>query len=65
MSSLQIGQASRGPPPAAAALFSSPWSNDTLELKSWASDDGWDVDAVELTDIVLAEGDSKLDVLWG
>lgn len=65
ISSLQMGQASLGPAPVAAALPSSLWSKETLELRSWASEDGCDVDAVELTDMVLAEGESKLEVLRG
>ena len=65
ISSLQIGQASRGPAAREESLFSSFCSKDTRELRSWGSVDGCDVDADEVTEIELAEGESRLELRWG
>ena len=62
MASLHIGQASRGPTSTVVPLFSSFCSKDTLELKSWASVDGC-VEVEEVTEIELADGESKLELL--
>ena len=47
---------------AAAALSPSLWSREILELRSWASVEGWEE---ELTDTELAVGDSRLEFLGG
>ena len=48
----------------AAAVLLSPslCSSETLELRSWASVEGWEE---ELTDKELAVGDSRLEFLGG
>lgn len=47
---------------AAAAISPSLWSSDILELRSWASVEGWEE---ELTDTELAVGESRLGFLGG
>ena len=49
----------------AAALSASLCSSEILELISWASVESCDVEAEELTERVLSEGDSKLEFLTG
>ena len=64
ISSLHIGQASlvEAARAAAAALSPSLWSREILELRSWASVEGWEE---ELTDTELAVGESRLEFLGG
>lgn len=64
ISSLHIGQTSRveAARAAAAALSPSLWSREILELRSWASVEGWEE---ELTDTELAVGESRLEFLVG
>lgn len=64
ISSLQIGHASLvdAARAAAAALSPSLWSREILELRSWASVEGWEE---ELTDTELAVGESRLEFLGG
>lgn len=64
ISSLHIGQASLADAASAAAAALSPslWSRDILELRSWASVEGWEE---ELTDTELAVGESRLEFLGG
>ena len=47
---------------AAAVLSPSLWSREILELRSWASVEGWEE---ELTDTELAVGESRLEFLGG
>ena len=47
---------------AAAELSPSLWSREILELRSWASVEGWEE---ELTDTELADGESRLEFLGG
>ena len=49
----------------AAALSTSLCSREILELISWASVEGCDVEAEELTESVLSDGESKLEFLAG
>ena len=49
----------------AAALSASLCSIEILELISWASVEGCDVEAEELTESVLSDGESKLEFLAG
>lgn len=60
ISSLQIGQDNLDEAAGNAATFSSFCPNETLELRSGASTDNWDVEADESTEIELADGDNKL-----
>lgn len=64
ISSLQIGQA-RGEPllPAAAALDIDefPFSNITLDARSWVSNETCEVDPWEFKEILLAVGERTLD----
>ena len=46
-----------------AALSASLCSSEILELISWASVEGCDVEAEELTERVLSDGESKLEFL--
>ena len=64
ISSLHIGQASLVEAASAAAGLLSPslCSSETLELRSWASVEGWEE---ELTDTELAAGESRLEFLGG
>ena len=62
ISSLHIGQASLELAAAATAgLSTSLCSNEILELRSCASVEGWEVEAEELTERVLSEGESRLE----
>lgn len=47
---------------AEAALSPSLWSREILELRSWASVEGWEE---ELMDTELAVGESRLEFLGG
>ena len=49
----------------AAALSASLCSSEILELMSWASVESCDVEAEELTERVLSDGESKLEFLAG
>ena len=49
----------------AAALSASLCSSEILELISWASVESCDVEAEELTERVLSDGESKLEFLAG
>ncbi len=64
MSSLHIGQASLESAAVAAAFPPSLWSSEILELMSCGSVEGC-VEAEELTETVLADGESKLEFLGG
>ena len=65
ISSLHIGQASLVLAATAAALSDSLCSSEILELISWASVESCDVEAEELTERVLSDGESKLEFLAG
>jgi hypothetical protein len=60
-----MGQASLELAAAAAALSASLCSNEILELRSCASVEGCEVEAEELTERVLSEGESRLEFLAG
>lgn len=64
ISSLHIGQTSLVDAARAAAALLSPslWSREILELRSWASVEGWEE---ELTERELAVGESRLEFLGG
>ena len=60
-----MGQASLVLAATAAALSASLCSSEILELISWASVESCDVEAEELTERVLSDGESKLEFLAG
>lgn len=64
ISSLHIGHASLVDAARAAAepTSPSPWSRETLELRSWASVEGWEE---ESTDRELGVGESRLEFRGG